>query len=365
MTELTVVIPTYNRAGLLAETLRSLAAQTAPHFAVVVVDHGSTDDTAAVCDTYTRVLSLTTVRLGRERTGLGWVRDAGARRAGSPLLAFLDSGMVAAPGYVDAHLRFHADRGARVGLGYCHGHRPLADGEAAGAEQDERASVTDLDRLRLGWVYGWSGNMSMPAADYHAVGGFDTERECAYEDIDLSYRLHRHGLGFAPVPGGWAVHLPHPRPPIEEVLEANRIGWAYSYGRQRSLGLEAARLAILHSEVHDNAVAEYGALCDAVYRCLCGLGGAGGVPVLDGAAGTGPTVLVGGGAEDAAMFDFVGTGADGGSSTASTWSCLGILLPLADRSVGTVAVASVWQRLGHTFGNARTLLDSLVEEIAR
>ena len=44
-----VIVPTYNRARLLRETLNSILDQTRPPTEVIVVDDGSTDDTAAVC----------------------------------------------------------------------------------------------------------------------------------------------------------------------------------------------------------------------------------------------------------------------------------------------------------------------------
>jgi cellulose synthase/poly-beta-1,6-N-acetylglucosamine synthase-like glycosyltransferase len=47
---ITVVIPAYNRAELLPRALASVAAQTATPAEVLVIDDGSTDDTATVAD---------------------------------------------------------------------------------------------------------------------------------------------------------------------------------------------------------------------------------------------------------------------------------------------------------------------------
>jgi GT2 family glycosyltransferase len=48
--ELTVIIPTWNRSGLLEKCLTSLTRQTA-HARVLVVDNGSTDETQGLCET--------------------------------------------------------------------------------------------------------------------------------------------------------------------------------------------------------------------------------------------------------------------------------------------------------------------------
>lgn len=49
---ISIIIPTYNRAHLLGETLDSILAQTYPHFECLVVDDGSTDHTAELLEFY-------------------------------------------------------------------------------------------------------------------------------------------------------------------------------------------------------------------------------------------------------------------------------------------------------------------------
>ena len=48
--KVSVVIPTYNRAHLIGETLESVLAQTFGDYEIVVVDDGSTDDTRSVVE---------------------------------------------------------------------------------------------------------------------------------------------------------------------------------------------------------------------------------------------------------------------------------------------------------------------------
>jgi glycosyltransferase involved in cell wall biosynthesis len=49
-----VIIPTYNRAHCVGDSIRSALAQTVPPLEVIVVDDGSTNETAAVMSAFAR-----------------------------------------------------------------------------------------------------------------------------------------------------------------------------------------------------------------------------------------------------------------------------------------------------------------------
>jgi glycosyltransferase involved in cell wall biosynthesis len=103
--ELSVVVCTRNRASYLARALRSLARQTlAPErYEVIVVDNGSTDDTAAVVRAATE--STPDVRYHVEpEVGLSRARNAGWQVARGEIIAYLDDDAFAADGWAAAML---------------------------------------------------------------------------------------------------------------------------------------------------------------------------------------------------------------------------------------------------------------------
>jgi glycosyltransferase involved in cell wall biosynthesis len=100
---LSVVIPTWNRAHLVCEAIESALSQRAGQVEVIVVDDGSTDDTADVLAR--RFGSSIHLLHSLRRRGPGAARNAGARRTSGELIAFLDSDDLWLPGKLDAELR--------------------------------------------------------------------------------------------------------------------------------------------------------------------------------------------------------------------------------------------------------------------
>jgi glycosyltransferase involved in cell wall biosynthesis len=89
--KVTALIPAYNSAAWITEALDSVAAQTAPPDEVIVVDDGSTDDTAGIAES----LGATCLRPGR--VGVSAARNVGVRAASGELIALLDSDDVWTP----------------------------------------------------------------------------------------------------------------------------------------------------------------------------------------------------------------------------------------------------------------------------
>jgi glycosyltransferase involved in cell wall biosynthesis len=99
---LSVVIPTWNRAQLVREAIRSVLAQREGEVEAIVVDDASTDSTADLLEREfgdrIRLLRL------EHRRGPGGARNAGARLARGELVAFLDSDDVWLRGKLGAEL---------------------------------------------------------------------------------------------------------------------------------------------------------------------------------------------------------------------------------------------------------------------
>jgi glycosyltransferase involved in cell wall biosynthesis len=99
--DISVVISTYNRSKMLARTIESLLRQEgSAAFEAIVVDNNSTDDTAAVVDTFAKRSPL--VRYVFEpKQGVSHGRNAGIQAARSNLLLFTDDDVTPDPRWVE------------------------------------------------------------------------------------------------------------------------------------------------------------------------------------------------------------------------------------------------------------------------
>ena len=85
--DISVIIPTFNRADFLKKAIESVLSQTYQGFELIIVDDGSTDDTYEIVSEFKNNV----VYIKQENRGAAAARNTGIRRAKNKFLAFLDS----------------------------------------------------------------------------------------------------------------------------------------------------------------------------------------------------------------------------------------------------------------------------------
>src|SRR4051794_16984379 len=118
MIELSVIIPTYNRANLLRRCLEALFCQTQPleTYEIVVVVDGSTDGTREMLAGLKPPCTLRVFY--QANAGVGAARNHGIAQACGRYCLFLDDDIIADRGLVMAHLLAHHAGDGRVVLGH-------------------------------------------------------------------------------------------------------------------------------------------------------------------------------------------------------------------------------------------------------
>jgi glycosyltransferase involved in cell wall biosynthesis len=223
-----VVIPTYNRRRLLEFTLDALDKQDLDRdrFEVLVVDDGSSDDTAAMVRQFADRLDLRYFYQPDEGYGVAKARNVGIRNAANEICVFVDSGVLLHSQGLSAHLAAHeaaAEPLALNGYVYCFNLdnedaqliRKVVDVEDVDGTIASMAQTQawpdmrepfygrysdDFGHVPAPWLMYWTCFASARTEQFRQWGG---------EDLDLAYRLHRDGARFAVSRAANAIHYPH------------------------------------------------------------------------------------------------------------------------------------------------------------
>ncbi|HVH30575.1 MAG TPA: glycosyltransferase [bacterium] len=182
--DLSVVIPSYNQADLLKESLRSLLDQTIPHAAyeIVAVDDGSTDHTATVLREFGPPVRI--VRLPTNR-GRSAARNAGIRAAGASLVALVDSDIIVRRDFLSTHLEAHRR----------HGNGIVSRGPVIDVSDVATARDGQVPKLVSSPAYLTTANAALAKDALLRAGLFDEHFPgYGWEDFDLGLRLKRLGI---------------------------------------------------------------------------------------------------------------------------------------------------------------------------
>lgn len=89
--KVSIIIPTYNRAELIKDTLRSIEVQTYTNWECIVVDDGSTDNTEEVINEFIARDSRFRFLINNRKKGAQGARNTGILNASGELTSFFDS----------------------------------------------------------------------------------------------------------------------------------------------------------------------------------------------------------------------------------------------------------------------------------
>jgi glycosyltransferase involved in cell wall biosynthesis len=112
--EVGVVIPAYNAALFLPESIESVLNQTYQDFELIVVDDGSTDDTRKVLEAYRDRLSY----FHRENGGISKARNMGIKSASVKYIALLDADDIWLPDKLEKQIAFF-NKHPELGVVFC------------------------------------------------------------------------------------------------------------------------------------------------------------------------------------------------------------------------------------------------------
>lgn len=175
-----VVIPTLNGERYLGEAIDTVLGQDHRPVEIIVVDDGSTDDTARIARSFPEVTYLR-----QDHAGIGAARNLGVARSSGGLLAFLDHDDLWEPGKLELQLRtLKRDPSLDAVLGH------VIEFVSPDVEPDEVARL----RPALERAPGVNpGAMLIRRESFDRVGPFETRWTVA-EWIDWYARAQERGL---------------------------------------------------------------------------------------------------------------------------------------------------------------------------
>ncbi|MDA0746136.1 MAG: glycosyltransferase [bacterium] len=242
--QVSIVIPTYNRSRSLQRCLRSLNDQTySSGFEVIVVDDGSSDDTAEIAHLTQREVNYTLHYLQQKNSGPATARNLGIKTSCGRYLVFLDDDHEVIGNWLQELCAWLPN----LDVGVVNGKNDsVPDGSNLTARyvcfNDQRGEKqVEADKVR----YLTSGNAAIRKETLESTRGFDETFEAVFkgvapggEDTELGLRIRNAGLSIVYQPTARTLHYREMtfRKLLKERLNfgRNRIRWFQAEGWELS-----------------------------------------------------------------------------------------------------------------------------------
>ncbi|TXD83340.1 glycosyltransferase family 2 protein [Subsaximicrobium wynnwilliamsii] len=184
-----IVIPLYNKANEISQTLESVFKQTLKEFEIIIVNDGSTDNSLLEVQKFEdkRISIFTT-----ENKGVSHARNFGIEKAKAPLIAFLDADDLWYPHHLE-NLKQLYQTYPNCGM-YCKAYeksylgRHIVAAKFNGLESDFEGIVPDYFENSLIDAIAWTSATAIPKIVFKTYGVFDTNLKSG-QDTDLWMRV--------------------------------------------------------------------------------------------------------------------------------------------------------------------------------
>ncbi len=191
--QLSVIVPTHNRADVLKDTLLHLRKQSFPHeWELIVVNNNCTDNTDEVVNGFVNDFPVSLTLTHEKKPGASAARNKGAKLAKGKYLLFMDNDILIPTDCLEKHYHnLEKDKGA-----WFVGH-PVNMPEQLGTHFGKfRNSLEESLNNEIREVDGITGqNVSMPKHQFDELGGFDENFHVASgEDRELALRAINAGI---------------------------------------------------------------------------------------------------------------------------------------------------------------------------
>jgi len=197
---LSVIICTYNRANLLKSVLQGLTKQTLEKskFEVIIIDDGSSDNTKEIVDLFHKNLPIR--YFYQKHAGLASAKNHGIFTAQGKILLFLDDDDIPSPTLLEEHLKTHQKYPQEyyAVLNYTTWAPSLRVTPLMYYVTEVGCFLFSYPYIKHGeildYTYFWGGRSSCKRSFLLEHGVFNPIFRFGCEDIELGYRLSKHGL---------------------------------------------------------------------------------------------------------------------------------------------------------------------------
>jgi GT2 family glycosyltransferase len=238
-----VIIPTFNRAAALENTLEALTLQDELPEEVIVIDDGSTDGTANLLATWSaKNLPFELICIHTPNAGPASARNMGIRRARGAILGFLGDDTIPEKDWLRGHMNHHRCMGPHIAVvGY-------TDWDKDHVRVTPYLRYINESGAQFGYGYMqpgkpapftsfYSSNLSISREALGSCLFNESFTMAMWEDTELGYRLSRSGVSI--------IYEPQARTKHRHPLDMKTF-----LRRQREAGIQVHKMLAIHPELN-------------------------------------------------------------------------------------------------------------------